>query len=328
MQAQSLCFNDVLDASQRIAGVATQTPVLCSRRLNEKFSSEIFFKCENFQRTGSFKFRGAFNALSRLNSDQKQRGVVAFSSGNHAQGIALAAHLLNIPTTIVMPKDAPNIKIAATKAYGADVIFYDRYTQNREQIAEKIALEKGLTVIPAYDHVDIIAGQGTAVKELIDEVGHLDILLIGLGGGGLLAGSLLAVKALLPACLVYGVEPAMGDDGQQSLRSGRIVHIDTPETIADGAQTQHVGQLNFPIIQQNVTDILTVHDDELIQAMQCLARTMKIVVEPTACLGAAALLQLKDKIQGQRVGTILTGGNIDLNCYAQYLSQDIEYLFE
>lgn len=318
------CFDDVLDAEQRIYGVAHSTPVLCSERLNQKFSAEIFFKCENLQRTGSFKFRGAFNALSQFDQAQRQRGVIAFSSGNHAQGIALAAKLLNIPAIIVMPEDAPKIKIMATKAYGADVIFYDRYTQNREEIAKQLAEEKGLTLIPGYDHADIIAGQGTAAKELIDEVGTLDMLLVGLGGGGLLSGSLLATKALLPNCQIYGVEPETGNDAQQSLKQGQIVHIDTPKTIADGAQTQHLGKLTFPIIQQNVTDILTVTDDELVQVIQFFAQTMKIVVEPTGCLGTAALSQLAGQIQGKRVGVILTGGNVDLSVYAALLNKEIQ----
>lgn len=323
-QFASPCFNDVLEAEQRIRGIAHRTPVFCSERLNQKFSAKIFFKCENLQRTGSFKFRGAYNALSKFNLEQRQRGVIAFSSGNHAQGIALAAKLLDIPATIIMPKDAPKIKVNATKAYGANVIFYNRYTQNREEMAARLAKEHGFSLIPSYDHIDIIAGQGTAVKELIDEVGALDVVLMGLGGGGLLSGSLLAIKALLPNCQVYGVEPETGNDGQQSLWAGEIIDIDTPQTIADGAQTQHLGQLTFPIIQHKVTDILTVTDHALIQVLQFFAQTMKIVVEPTGCLGTAALSQLMEKIHGKRVGIVLTGGNVDLPVYTHLLSEKVE----
>ncbi|MEB3754876.1 threo-3-hydroxy-L-aspartate ammonia-lyase [Acinetobacter sp. MD2(2019)] len=321
-------FEDVVDAEQRINGVVHRTAVLQSHRLNQKFSAEIFFKCENLQRTGSFKFRGAFNALSKLNAAQRKQGVIAFSSGNHAQGIALAAKLLNISATIVMPEDAPTIKISATQAYGANIVFYNRYTQNREQIASQLALEQGRILIPAYDHADIIAGQGTVAKELIADVGHLDFLFVGLGGGGLLSGSLLAAQALLPQCKVIGVEPELGNDAQQSLHAGRIIHIDTPNTIADGAQTQHLGQLTFPIIQQHVHQIATVSDSALVQSLQFFAQTMKIVVEPTACLGLAVLSQWANEIRGKRVGIILTGGNVDLAQYAQYLSQPVAALLD
>ncbi len=256
-------FEDVQSAAARIDGVARRTPVLTSRLLDEEIGASIWFKAENFQRTGAFKFRGAFNALSRLSPDQRRAGVVGYSSGNHAQAISLAASLLSIPATIVMPLDAPPSKIAATKAYGGRIVTYDRYREDREQIGKALATEQGLTLIPPYDHPDVIAGQGTAAKELIERVGPLDALFVSLGGGGLLSGSALSVRALAPSCAVFGVEPATGDDGLQSLRRGEIVHIDTPETIADGAQTQHLGEHTFAIIRREVADIYTATDQQL-----------------------------------------------------------------
>lgn len=279
----SITYEDVVAAAGRIEGHAHRTPVLTSRTANEELGAEIFFKAENMQRMGAFKFRGGFNALSRFNEAQRKAGVVAFSSGNHAQAIALSAKLLGIPATIIMPEDAPASKIAATRGYGGNVVTYDRYKEDREAIGRKLAEEKGMTLIPPYDHADVIAGQGTAAKELFEEVGELDYFFVCLGGGGLLSGSALATRALSPKCKLYGVEPEAGNDGQQSFRSGSIVHIDTPKTIADGAQTQHLGSLTFPIIQRDVDDILTVSDAELVDAMRFFASRMKIVVEPTGC---------------------------------------------
>ncbi|MBG5676593.1 threo-3-hydroxy-L-aspartate ammonia-lyase, partial [Pseudomonas aeruginosa] len=273
---------------------------------------EVFFKCENLQRMGAFKFRGAFNALSRFSAEQRAAGVVAFSSGNHAQAIALSARLLGIPATIVMPADAPAVKIEATRGYGGQVVLYDRYTEDREQIGRDLAQRHGLTLIPPYDHPDVLAGQGTAAKELFEEVGPLDAFFAPLGGGGLLSGCALAIRALAPACRIYGVEPEAGNDGQRSLRSGAIVHIDTPQTLADGAQTQHLGNLTFPLIQRNVDDILTASDAELVDGMRFLAARMKLLVEPTGCLGLAAARQRKDELRGKRVGILLSGGNVDL----------------
>jgi threonine dehydratase len=305
-------FEDVVAASGRIAGVANRTPVLTSRTVDAAFGAQVFFKCENMQRMGAFKFRGAYNALARFTDEQRAAGVVAFSSGNHAQAIALAARLLGMPATIVMPEDAPAAKVAATRGYGGEVVLYDRYTQDREQIGRQLAEERGLTLIPPYDHPDVIAGQGTAAMELFEETGQLDALFVCLGGGGLLAGSALATRALAPACKLYGVEPQAGNDGQQSFRSGRIVHIATPQTIADGAQTQHLGELTFPIIRRDVDDILTADDAALVDAMRFFAERMKIVVEPTGCLGFAAARGMQDALRGKRVGIILSGGNIDL----------------
>ncbi|REC95179.1 threo-3-hydroxy-L-aspartate ammonia-lyase [Kushneria indalinina] len=313
-------FDDVVAASERIQGHAHRTPVMTSRTLDEAMGAQVFFKCENFQRMGAFKFRGAFNALSRFSPEQKQAGVVAFSSGNHAQAIALSARLQGIPATIVMPEDAPAAKVAATQGYGADVVFYDRYTEDREQIGRDLAEKHGLTLIPPYDHFDVISGQGTAAKELFEDVGTLDVLFVCLGGGGLLSGSALAARALSPACKIYGVEPEAGNDGQQSFRSGQIVHIDTPKTIADGAQTQHLGQLTFPIIQRDVDDILTASDAELIECMSFMAERMKLVVEPTGCLGLAAARQMKDELKGKRVGVIISGGNVDMVRFAGLLA--------
>ena len=304
-------YDDVLAAAERIRGHAHRTPVLTSRTVDAQVGARVFFKAENLQRMGAFKFRGAFHAVSRFTPEQRRAGVVAFSSGNHAQAVALAARILEIPATIVMPLDAPAGKVAATKGYGAQVVTYDRYTEDREQISAQLAAERGLTLIPPYDHPDVIAGQGTAVHELIEDVGPLDALFVPLGGGGLLAGSALSARALSPGCRIYGVEPAAGNDGQQSLRTGSIVHIDTPRTIADGAQTQHLGQHTFPVIQRDVDDIYTATDPQLVHEMAMFASTMKIVVEPTGCLGMAAVRDVAADLAGQRVGVVLSGGNVD-----------------
>ncbi|MEH3547778.1 threo-3-hydroxy-L-aspartate ammonia-lyase [Klebsiella variicola] len=312
-------YHDVAAAAGRIAGLANKTPVMTSRTVNEEMGAEVFFKCENFQRMGAFKFRGAMNALQQFCEEQKKAGVVAFSSGNHAQAIALSARLLGIPATIVMPEDAPAAKVAATREYSGNVVMYNRYTEDREQIGRDLAEKHGMTLIPPYDHPHVIAGQGTAAKELFDEVGELDVLFVCLGGGGLLAGSALSARALSPACIVYGVEPEAGNDGQQSFRSGSIVHIDTPKTIADGAQTQHLGEHTFPIIQKNVDDIFTVTDEELLASMRFFAERMKIVVEPTGCLGFAAARARKEELKGKRIGIIISGGNVDIVRYSEFL---------
>ena len=313
-------YEDVAAAAERIKGFANKTPVLTSRTVNHEFGAEVFFKCENFQRVGAFKFRGAMNALLQFSEAQKKAGVVAFSSGNHAQAIALSSKILGIPATIIMPKDAPAAKMAATREYGGNIVEFDRYRESREQIGKEIAEKNGLTLIPSYDHPHVIAGQGTAAKELFEEVGELDYLFVGLGGGGLLAGSSLSARKLSPNCKIYGVEPALGNDGQMSFRKGKIVHIDTPQTIADGAQTQYLGNLTFPIIQKNVDDILTVEDEELISCMKFFAERMKMVVEPTGCLGLAAARNLKHELKGKRIGIIISGGNVDISKYVEFLS--------
>ncbi|MDN7605389.1 threo-3-hydroxy-L-aspartate ammonia-lyase [Burkholderia multivorans] len=313
-------FDDVAAAAARIAGHAHRTPVMTSRTVDDALGAQVFFKCENLQRMGAFKFRGAFNALSRFDAEQRRRGVVAFSSGNHAQAIALSACMLGIPATIVMPQDAPAAKIAATRGYGGTVVTYDRYTEDREQIGRELAQRDGLTLIPPYDHPDVIAGQGTAAMELFDEVGPLDAVFTPLGGGGLLSGTALATRALSPDARLYGVEPEAGNDGQQSFRSGAIVHIDTPRTIADGAQTQHLGNITFPIIRRDVDDILTATDDELVDCMRLFASRMKIVVEPTGCLSFAGARRMKDELKGKRVGIVISGGNVDLDAFSALLA--------
>lgn len=313
-------YADVGAAAVRIAGHAHRTPVLTSRRVDAELGATLFFKCENLQRTGAFKFRGAFNALSRFDGEQRRAGVVAYSSGNHAQAIALSAHILGIPATIVMPRDAPASKVAATRGYGAVVVEYDRYDQDREEIGRTLAATRGLTLVPPYDHPDVIAGQGTATKELIEEVGPLDALFVCLGGGGLLSGAALAARELSPNCRIHGVEPEAGDDGLRSFRSGTVVHIDTPATIADGAQTQHLGALTFEIIRREVDDIHTVSDAELVAAMRIFASTLKIVVEPTGCLAFAAVRRLAATMAGQRIGVLVSGGNIDLDRFTALLT--------
>ncbi|GAA4112216.1 MULTISPECIES: threo-3-hydroxy-L-aspartate ammonia-lyase [Streptomyces] len=313
-------YDDVVRAHERIAPQAHRTPVLTSRLTDAELGLSLFLKCENLQRMGAFKFRGAFNALSLFDAAQRRAGVVAYSSGNHAQAVALAASLLGIPATIVMPHDAPAAKLAATRGYGAEVVPYDRWTEDREEIGAALAKERGLTLIPPYDHPDVMAGQGTAAKELFEETGHLDALFVPLGGGGLLSGSLLSAGALAPSCAVYGVEPEAGDDGRRSLRAGEIVHIDTPATIADGAQTQHLGVRPYPLIRDHVTDIVTASDAQLVDCMRLLASRMKIVAEPTGCLGLAAARELAERYRGRRVGVIISGGNVDMARFAQLLS--------
>ena len=313
-------YDDVKAAAERLAGHAHRTPVLRSATADARWGAQFFFKCENFQRMGAFKFRGAFNALSRFDAAQRKAGAIAFSSGNHAQAVALSARLLGMPAVIVMPQDAPAAKLAATRGYGAEVVLYDRFTEDREALTQRLATERGMTLIPPYDHPDVIAGQGTAAKELFEEAGPLDALYVCLGGGGLTGGSALAARALSPECKVYGVEPEAGNDGQQSLRAGRIVHIETPRTIADGAQTQHLGDLTFGIIRRDVTDIRTVTDAQLVEGMRFFAERMKMVVEPTGCLAFAGAVADAPSLQGKKVGVIVSGGNVDLVRYAALLS--------
>jgi threo-3-hydroxy-L-aspartate ammonia-lyase len=319
MSSLAISFDDNVSAQKRLAGVAHRTPVLTSATANEKAGAQLFFKCENFQRMGAFKFLGGFNAISQFTSEQRAKGVVAFSSGNHAQAIALSARLLGVKAVIVMPKDAPAVKVAATRGYGGEIIFYDRYTEDREEIGRRLAEKRGLTLIPPYDHPHIMAGQGTVALELIEDVGPLDLLIAPLGGGGLLSGCATAAKAMAPGCSVIGVEPAAGNDGQRSFRSGEIVHIDTPDTIADGAQTQHLGQLTFPVLQRHVDDILTVSDAELLATMAFFASRMKMIVEATGCLGAAAAFSGQLNLREKRVGIVVSGGNVDLLRFASLI---------
>jgi len=316
----ALDFPAIEAARRRLDGVAHRTPVLTSSTADALSGARLYFKCENFQRTGAFKFRGAYNAVARLEPARRAAGVVTYSSGNHAQALALACRRLGSHAVIVMPGDAPRGKLAATRAYGAEIVHYDRYGEDREAIALRLAEQRGLTLIPPYDHPDIMAGQGTATCELIEQAGPLDMLLAPLGGGGLLSGSAVAANALCPLCTVIGVEPEAGDDGRQSLRVGRIVHIETPETIADGAQTQHLGRHTFAVIQAHVRAIVTASDAQLVAAMAFCAERMKIVIEPTGALAVAAAFGGGLDIRGQRVGIILSGGNIDPERYAALLA--------
>ena len=312
-------YDDVVAAAGRLFGHAHRTPVLTSSTADSRLGAKLHFKCENFQRMGAFKFRGAFNALSRFDEQQRRGGVLAFSSGNQAQAIALSARILGMPAAILMPSDAPASKIEATRGYGAEVILFDRYTQDREALSAALAVERRMTLIPPYDHPDVIAGQGTAALELFEEVGELDVLLVCMGGGGLVSGSALAARAMSPRCKVYGVEPEAGNDGQQSFRLGRIVHIETPKTIADGAQTQHLGNYTFEVIRRDVDDVLTVTDAQLVEAMRFFAERMKMIVEPTGCLSFAAACHAGLPLTGKRVGIIVSGGNVDLKRFAALL---------
>lgn len=312
-------YADVVDAAERIRGVARRTPVMTSGTANRLAGADLFFKCENYQRMGAFKFRGAYNSIAQFSDEQKKAGVLTYSSGNHAQAIALSANLLGVKSVIVMPQDAPAAKVAATRGYGGEIVFYDRYKEDREEIGGRLAKERGMTLIPPYDHPHVMAGQGTAAKELIEEVGRLDYLLVCLGGGGLLSGCALAASALNPKCLVIGIEPEAGNDGQQSFRKGEVVTIDVPDTIADGAMTTHLGRYTFPVIQKYVHEIVTVTDRQLIDTMKFFAQRMKMVVEPTGCLAAAAAFSGGLPIGGKRVGVMISGGNVDLESFAGFL---------
>ena len=313
-------FADVEAASRRIAGVAHRTPVITSRTADRLTGGTIYFKCENLQRAGAFKFRGALNAIRALDPGARARGVVAFSSGNHAQAIADAGRIEGVRTVIVMPKDAPAMKVAATRGYGGEVVFYDRYTEDREAIGRRLAAEGGLTVIPPFDHSDVIAGQGTAALELFQDVGELDVLSVCLGGGGLLAGSALAAAALSPECRVVGVEPEAGDDGRRSFHSGEIVTIPVPVSIADGALTTALGRRTFPIIRSLVSDVVAVSDEMLVETMRFFLERLKMVAEPTGCLSAAAVLHGLVPAAGKRVGVIVSGGNVDSTVLARLLA--------
>lgn len=316
----SVNYEDVRRAAERLAGVAHRTPVLTSSTVDRRTGARVFFKCENFQRAGAFKFRGAYNAIAMLDAEQKRRGVATFSSGNHGQAVALAARLQSVAATIVLPRDAPASKIAAAREYGGTLVFYDRLTENREEIARRIATDEGRTLIPPYDHPSVIAGQGTAAKELFEQIGALDYLFVCVGGGGLLAGSALAARAAAPNCKLIGVEPERGNDGQQSLRARRIVTIPVPDTIADGARTVHLGEHTFAVIREIVDDIVTVSDRQLRDTMRFFAERMKIVVEPTGALAAAAVLNGVVQVAGKRVGALISGGNVDVTTFCALIA--------
>jgi threonine dehydratase len=295
--------------------------VATSRTVNARTGAHVFFKCENLQRGGAFKFRGAYNALSRLSPDERRRGVVTFSSGNHAQAIALAGQILAIPRVIVMPSDAPDVKRIATEAYGAEVVLYDREREDREAIGRRLSSERGLTLIPPYDHPHIIAGQGTAASELIVDAGALDLLFVPCGGGGLLSGSALAASALAPRCRVIGVEPEAGDDATRSFRTKTLQTVHNPKTVADGARTPSLGSLTFPLVLQHVSDMTTVDDARLLRAMFYLWERLKLVIEPTGALGAAAVFEGVVPVAGARVGVILSGGNVDLGQVSEWIAR-------
>jgi threonine dehydratase len=313
-------FADVENAARQIAPAVHHTPIITSRTVNRRTGAEIIFKCENLQRGGAFKFRGAYNALSRLSRDERRRGVVTFSSGNHAQAIALAGQVLEIPRVIVMPSDAPAVKRIATEGYGGEVVLYDRDREDREAIGKRLAAERRLTLIPPYDHPHIIAGQGTAARELFEEAGPLDFLFVPCGGGGLLSGSALTARAMSPSCKVIGVEPAAGDDATRSFRTKELQTVDNPKTVADGARTPSLGSLTFPLVLEHVDDMATVDDPTLLRTMFYLWERLKLVVEPTGALGAAAALEGTTSIRGARVGVILSGGNVDLAQVSQWLA--------
>jgi len=313
-------YEDVAAAHERIKPHARRTPVLTSSTIDALTGAKVYFKCENLQRMGAFKFRGAFNALSQLTHDEKKRGVLAFSSGNHAQAVALAGKILGIKAVIVMPADAPKVKLDATRGYGGEVVIYQK-GEDREAVSSRLAKEKNLTLIPPFDHPHIVAGQGTAAKELIEDAGPLDVLLVPCGGGGLLSGCAVATRRLLPDCHVIGVEPAAGDDATQSFKTKTLKTIDVPDTIADGARTTSLGSVTFPLVLNNVSDMLTVTDEELLRSMFFLWERMKIVVEPTGALAACALLEKKISVEKRRVGVVLSGGNVDLRWAASQIDK-------
>jgi threonine dehydratase len=314
-------YDDVVQAARRLEGVAHRTPVATSRTLDERLGARLFLKCENLQRAGAFKFRGAYNAVARLSGAERARGILTYSSGNHAQAIALASRLLDARATIVMPANAPAAKRRATEGYGARIVPYDPATQKREEVAERLRAEGDPVLVPPYDHADVIAGQGTAAKELFEDAGEMDLLLVCCGGGGLLSGSALAARALSPRCRVVGVEPEAADDATRSFRTGVLHTVTNPSTIADGARTPSLGALTFPLVRANVDDMTTVSDDDLVHAMRFVWERMKLVVEPTGVLGLAAALRGRVDVAGRRVGVILSGGNVDLSQALELLAR-------
>jgi threonine dehydratase len=315
----AVSYADVAAAHERIKPYAKRTPVLTSSTIDALTGARVHFKCENFQRMGAFKFRGAYNAMSQLSPDERRRGVLAYSSGNHAQAVAVAGKMLGIRVTIVMPADAPSVKLDATRGYGAEVVLYDKHKEVREEVAERVARERGLAMIPPFDHPHVIAGQGTAAKELIEDAGPLDYLFVPVSGGGLISGCAVAASHLSPGCKVIGVEPEAGDDATRSFKTKTLQTCHNPDTIADGARTHSLGQLTFPLVLRYVHDMVTVSDAELVRAMFYLWERMKIVVEPTGALGAAGLFERGLPVAGKRVGVVLSGGNVDLRLLARFV---------
>ncbi|MGF1515232.1 MAG: threo-3-hydroxy-L-aspartate ammonia-lyase [Elainellaceae cyanobacterium] len=312
-------YADILAAAQRLDGQAHITPVMQSRSFNARVGSDVYFKCENLQRTGSFKFRGAYNALSQLGAEDRRRGVITFSSGNHAQAIALSGRLLGIPTTIVMPADAPAVKRRATEGYGAEVLLYNRSQIRREALGQQLVEERGAVLIPPFDHPHIVAGQGTAAKELFETAGPLDVLLVCCGGGGLLSGCAIAAHALCPSCRVIGVEPEAADDAVRSFRSKTLQTVEAPDTIADGARTPSLGQVTFPLVLRYVYDMVSVSDRAIVETAQFLWERLKLVVEPTGALAASALYSRVVTLPEAKVGVLISGGNVDIQAFAQML---------
>lgn len=305
-------FDKVIAAARRLQGVAHRTPVLTSRLLDEAAGNTIFLKCENFQRMGAFKFRGAYNAISALAPSERQRGIITYSSGNHAQAVALTGKLLGVPTVVIMPSDAPAVKFAATKSYGADVVSYDKEKTTRETVAAELVAKHGYTLIPPFDHEEVVAGQGTSAKELAEEIEGLDFVFAPCGGGGLLSGTAISVKNLTPACRVYGVEPELANDAVRSFKTGVLQTVHNPPTIADGLRTPSLGKVTFPLVQKYVDEMVTVSEEEIIRTMYYLWTRLKIVVEPSGAVSLAPLFCRKLPIAGKRVGVILSGGNVDV----------------
>ena len=305
-------FADVREAAERLRGVAHRTPVHTSRTLDERAGATVFLKCENLQRGGAFKFRGAYHAVSRLSDAERRAGVLTFSSGNHAQAVALTGRLLGVRTAVVMPENAPGAKIQATRGYGAEVILYDPARESREEIARRLSGERGMTLIPPYDHPDVVAGQGTAALELLEEVGPLDAIFAPCGGGGLLSGTALAAKGVAPGCRVVGVEPELADDATRSFRTGELHTVSNPPTIADGLRTPALGKVTFPLVRAHVDEMRTVSEGEIVESMRFLWTRMKLVVEPSGAVSSAPLLAGIEELRGKRVGVIVSGGNVDL----------------
>ena len=312
-------FDLILAAKERLKGFANVTPVMTSRTVNNLVGAEVYFKCENLQRIGAFKFRGAFNSIVQLPKEEKARGVVTYSSGNHAQAVALVGQMLNVQTTIVMPDNAPTTKRAATEAYGAIIVEYDPLTADREDIAKELGTMNGYTMIPPFDHTDVIVGQGTAALEMFEKIGKLDMLLVPCGGGGLLSGSAIAAKGMSSNCRIIGIEPELADDATKSFKTKRLHRVNNPPTIADGTRTPSLGQITFPLVLKYVDDMITVPEEAIIEAVKFLFTRMKLVVEPSGALGLAALLSRAVTPKG-RVGIILSGGNIDSATMIKILS--------
>jgi threonine dehydratase len=313
---------DVRAAAKRLAGVANRTPVLTSRTLDGMVGASVHVKAECFQRGGAFKFRGAYTKIASLTADARSKGVLAYSSGNHAQAVAIAAHLLGTRATILMPEDAPTAKVDATRGYGAEIVTYDRWTEDREELGNRLAADRGLELVRPYDDLLVMAGQGTTALELLEDVPDLDLLVVPVGGGGLMAGCSTVAKALRPGMRVVGVEPETGDDTRRSLAAGKRINGGVPRTIADGLQAIEPGELTFEVNRQRVDEIVTASDAEIVDAMAFLFDRLKIVTEPSGAIGVAALLAGRIGPQGGRVGVVVSGGNVGVARFAELLGSD------